>query len=268
MGWLAKWTVIAGVFGLAGTAAAQPAPLRLSYDVRYAGVSVAAIDLNVDLRTDRFEIVSTARTVGLIAIAWPWVSEGRTVGRVRGQTLIPEAHRAEGRMRSTRLRFEVDYRDGRALAFRREVEPPSSELSRVPESDRRAASDPVSAMLRTAFDAAFGRGCAGRIAGFDGFRLHEMNFTDRGRQPLPAGAPRHFGTTGIMCEFTYVGRAGPAGPGDRIRPGRVWFAAVRDDGVMAPLWIETDTRWGRAYGVLVSPTGPLALDGPRERRNP
>lgn len=264
MGWFAKSVALAVLLASA-SAGAQPAPLRLGYDVRYAGMSVAAIDLTVDLRSDRYDIASTARTVGVIGLAWPWVSEGRTSGRIRGLIPIPERHRAEGHMRSTRLSFEVDYRDGRPAAFRRVAVPPSSEQTLVPEDERRAASDPVSAMLRIALSAALGRGCGGRIAGFDGYRLHEMTFTDRGVQPLPAGAPRGFGASGQMCDFVYIGRAGPAGPGDRLRPGRIWFAAVRADGMMAPVWVETDTRWGRAYGVLVSPTAPMAgeFEGPR-----
>ncbi len=246
------WLPVLVALAAAPAAAQAPERLRLDYEIEFTGLTVATLDIDIGLGERAYDVNTHIATTGLFATLYPFTVQARTEGRVSGGQPQPERHRSESRGRSGTRIVEATYRDGRLVAFQRTVNPPEPQPeSRVPEADRRDSSDPATAILAVVQSVLRGRGCAQRVATFDGRRLHVIRFTDGADTAPPRSIVQAYGRTAVACTFVYQSTDG-VGPAAPPRQGRAWIAPIRPN-AMAPLRVELETRWGTAIVQLREP---------------
>jgi hypothetical protein len=244
MRWLVLLMLVAAAPAAAQAPAANQGRLRLGYDIEFTGLTIATLDVDVALGERAYDVNTYVATTGLFGSLYPLTVQARSEGRIIGGQPVAEHHHSETHGRAGTRVIEASYRDGKLIAFQRSVNPPEAEQEpRIPEAERREASDPATAILAVVQGVLSGHGCAQSVTTFDGRRLTVIRFADAGNMVLPRGLVRSFTRPEVSCSFVYQSTDGVMATPPR--QGRAWVAHVRPD-AMAPLRVELDTRWGTA----------------------
>jgi hypothetical protein len=247
----------AGVLAAHVSRASEPGRLELAYEVYSGGFHVVAFDLDLALAGQSYDVTARIRTTGMLSWFMDWRQVYRSTGAMTGTRIDPFHHRSEGAFRGRPRRVEMAYSGGEIAALR--VDPPpeaDGEREEVTAAQRRGSMDPVSAILALVRAVSDGRGCATRVAVFDGRRRYDMVFTDRGPQPLRETRYSIFSGAAQQCDFVfepiagYIRRRADDQDARRLQSGRAWLAPVMPGAPAAPVRVELDGNWGLTVGHL------------------
>lgn len=224
-----------------------PAPalaggVRLEYEVRYGLLQVLAMQTTARFDAGRYEATSQMQTVGLAGVLFPWTARASTDGVREGGGLRPSRHRSHGAYRGSVRSVSLDYDAGGAVRAA-VVPPPEADYREpVPDDDRLATIDPLTATL-----AALQSGCRGTLQIFDGRRRYDLTLTDLGEGALPEATPA-YGGPARHCRAGVTPRAGFWRTTDKHdeRPAQldVWIAAPRADLQPVPVYMQLSGQRG------------------------
>ena len=241
---------IACVFLLVTTipSIAATGPLLATYSIRWAGIEVARLGVDVHLGQHDYRARWDGATTGLVGTLFPFVASGEVEGRIEGVELSPEHYRG----RST-------WGDGGSI-WRVEFDPDGRASEIEIERDDLGPRDPVPAPLRVGPDpvtlalTALARAEPGtRIEGrsFDGRRVLGYDFACDDPPMVQAGETTL--TCLVSAELVAGGtqRWRESRRGD-AEPIRVWLRAEPGSARYLPVRAETVSRFGTVTAELVA----------------
>ena len=239
----------------------------LGYDITVAGFHVIDFDLAIAIDDRAYDVTTTFRTHGVLDWFVPWQSVSQSVGRVKNGTVKPERYEALGTFRGNRREVRFHYRDG-AIGGIELVPPLGEDNDREPvtAAEMGDARDPAAMLYALIRRVSAGQTCTGVVPGFDGRRRFDLEFVERGIEPVAAWRAGAFEGDARRCDFTFRIVAGfmrnVSGGVDRQREprlGRTWLAPVVPGKPLAPVRIEVDnSNWGRTVARL-RPVGSAAM---------
>jgi hypothetical protein len=229
---------------LAAPAAAQP--LRATYGVQAAGLSVMEVRALLDLaRPGAYLIETHFRPVGLAALLFPGEQTTRAEGRLSADGPRPLSFLAEGVWRGETRRVRLEYRDG--LPAVGLMEPPNDrEREAVPPELARNTVDNLTAIVLLARQSGETGRCDGEAAVFDGRRRLDVSARTEGWFTLSGARGFQAGPL-LRCRLESRLVAGFRFADDRETAGRpqrtvVWIAPPREWGTGLPVRVEFETR--------------------------
>ena len=244
--------------GLAGTtaAAADPAPLDLSYELTLGGLTVMSFDLDVRTSGQRYVMNFAGRTRGMLSLFGSGDIASSSEGRLRSdgatapEVFVSRSDGSEGGRRS-----EIDYgADGPATWT---VEPkPGSDgeaLTPIPPASIPGTRDILASLYDFSVALAGGQGCRRDMRVFDGRRRFDLEFSDRGPELVePEGAGFYAGPA-RHCHLDLVRIGGY--PTDRSRflsgdEAEFWLAPVLAGEPPVPVEIVFRGRFGMMHARL------------------
>lgn len=239
---------------------ALPAPalasgVALDYAVHYGPLRILEVTTTARLDEAGYVASSEMRTVGLAGVLFPWTAGATTTGARGAAGLRPIAHRARGEYRGAARTVEIDYAaDG---GVRATIAPPPEADDRepVPEAERLATIDPLTATL-----AAVQVGCRGTLRIFDGRRRYDLALSDQGEGELPEPTPAYRGRA-RHCRARVVPRAGfwrtTARHDERPAQIDLWVAQPLPELMPVPVYMQ-----------LSAPRGSLGIELSAARKLP
>lgn len=266
---LALMAAMAGLCCGTGATVADPAPggslapsrVSLAYEVYTGGFHILAVDLNIGIAPDRYDVIARLRTTQWLSWLIDWQQVSRSTGLLVGVAVEPLHHWAHGELRGRERRVAIDYADGRVAGLA--IDPPPGEdedREEVSAALRDGTLDPLSAILAMVRAVSDGRGCNGRAAVFDGRRRYDLVFTDRGIRPMPESPYVAASAATRECDFVYEPIAGDVRrPADssqdrKLRSGRAWIPPAAPGALAAPMRVELDGNWGTTTAYLRDPS--------------
>ena len=238
---------------------AGPERIELGYDISIAGFHVIDFDLAIAVDDRAYDVTTTFRTHGVFDWLVPWYSVSQSVGRVKNGRVKPERYEASGTFRGNRREVRFHYRDGAIGGV--ELVPPleqDNDRQAVTAAEMGEAQDPAAMIYAILRRTSSGESCTGTVPIFDGRRRFDLDFVERGVEPVTAWRVGAYEGDARLCEFTFRIVAGfmrnTSGGTDRQREprvGRAWLAAVIPGKPLAPVRIEVDnSNWGRTVARL------------------
>lgn len=222
----------------------------MDYKIYFGGISLAALEIDVE-RTDReYRIFSRMRTLELINQLFPWTIKGYSRGRFAGGEVRPEAAGHSSNWRGNQRYMDVRYDRGRPAVTRKVPAAEKDERVPVTEAEIQNTLDLSSAIISMSIASRTARGCTGHVPVFDGRRRYDMV-----AERIGVEAMRWYGRPGhepraVKCRVTVVRRSGHRNASQNSdtakinRTGTVWFTPGGDGVPPAPMRIEVETRWG------------------------
>lgn len=240
---------------LAAPASAQP--VRATYEVYAAGMTVLQLEAIFDVATEGYRVETRLRTRGMAAAIVPGEQVSRTEGRWEGALALPASHMSEGtwRGRVRRVALEWQARNPRIAA----LSPPNEdEREPVTEVQRQGTVDALSALAQLARTVRDTHRCEGSAAVFDGRRRSDYTATSQGREAI---APWRGAWAGEALRCGFEGRQVAGFQRDQDANGRergapqagtAWIASPYAGAPPIPVRIEIPSRWfGSATAVLL-----------------
>jgi hypothetical protein len=228
--------------------------VALEYDVLYGPLRVMALSSTARLSTGGYETSTQVRTVGLAGVLFPWTAGATTIGRRAAGALVPVQHRARGEYRGTARWVAIDYEPGGAVRAVIAPPPEADDRDPVPEAERQATIDPLTATL-----AAVQSGCRGTLRVFDGRRRYDLALADQGESELPGATPVYRGRA-RHCQARVTPRTGfwHASEQHDERPAQldVWIAAPKVDVMPVPVYMQLSGARG-TLGFRLRAADPL-----------
>jgi hypothetical protein len=226
--------------------AAQPGAV-LDYEVRYGPLQVLALRTTARFDGDRYQATTDVRTVGVIALLFPWRAASDSRGLRDDGIMRPLRFRTTGEYRGTHRLAQIDYQvDAGPRVL---IDPPAEHDDRdaVPPALQQATIDPLTAGL-----AAVSSGCQGTLRVFDGRRRYDLALSDLGETATPPSRHTRYAGRARHCRALIAPLAGfwRSEPRHDERPTQVdyWLAAPRPDLIAVPVYLE-----------LSAPRGTLAV---------
>jgi hypothetical protein len=234
---------------LGGSASASERGAVLDYEVRYGPLQIMAVRTTARFDGDRYEAGTDVRTVGIVALLFPWSAASSATGvRVDGD-LRPLRFRATGEYRGQRRVAELEYDS--AAGVRAHVEPAAEDDDRdpVPPALQEATIDPLTASLTAVAT------CRGTLHVFDGRRRYDLAITDLGEAETPAARHALYSGRARHCRAAIHPLAGFWRPGTRDDqpPTQIdcWLAAPRPGFISVPVYLELSAPRG-TFSVALS----------------
>ena len=238
--------LLAGLSLLLAAAPARAQPMKASYVVRAAGLTVMDIEASFDLSDSSGGYVLEIRTHmrGVASLFRSGTMTTRATGNWADGRPQPRRYVAQGVWGGEQRSTVVDYLDGQPVL--RQLLPPldTDEREPVPAAAQRGTMDSLTAvatLLRPVRDS--GR-CEAQAAVFDGRRRSELSARTLGWEMLSGNWPGR----ALHCHFS--GRLthgfklddGPA-ERQRLQEGDAWLAQVHPGGPFLPVRLEIPNRW-------------------------
>lgn len=246
---------LAVVLVLAGVASAAEPGAVLEYEVRYGPLQVLALRTTARFDHDRYDATTEVRTVGVVALLFPWSSASDSHGVRAAGGMRPLRFHAAGEYRGMRRLAEIDYDAGGGVHAH--VDPPAEADDRdpVPAALQQATVDPLTASL-----AAVASGCRGTLRVFDGRRRYDLVLSDLGEADTPASRHTLYAGRAQHCRALIAPLGGfwRSEPRDE-RPTQIdfWVAPPRPDLIAVPVYLELSASRG-TLAVHLSAVEPLA----------
>ncbi|MGH7787787.1 MAG: DUF3108 domain-containing protein [Candidatus Binatia bacterium] len=235
------------VLALAAPALAVSPGAQLEYAVRYGPLQVLEVRTTAQLHEGDYEATSEMRTVGVVALLFPWVSTARAAGRRGADGLRPQSFRNAGDYRGAQRMAEIEYSDSGEIASRIAPPPAADDREAVPAALQRATIDPLTASL-----AIVHAGCRGTLRIFDGRRRYDLQLADMGEAAPPASPYTSYTGVARHCRATIAPIAGfwRSSAAQDERPSQLdfWVAAPQPGLMAVPVYLE-----------LSAPRGSLAI---------
>ncbi|SMH58517.1 DUF3108 domain-containing protein [Azospirillum agricola] len=259
----------AGLLGASAPARAAE-PLAATYRLHIGGLAVLDIVATLEMGDQSYRMEVKAQTEGFLNRLFPWQTVSRSDGAVRGGRLVPAHHSQSSVFREKPRSVTLEY-DGQGNVAATVLPTPQEDgREPVPDAERQATYDPLSAFLTVLAASARGEACTRSLPVFDGRRRYDMQFQDVG--PRLVGASRYsiFSGTARQCRVSYRPVAGYArtAPGNGFwqrngaaaerPPADLWLAPVVPGQPPLPVRLETDSDLG---AVVIHLTGVTPPDG-------
>jgi hypothetical protein len=247
--------VIAALLGTAVAARASQPGAVLDYEVRYGPLQVLALRTTARFDGDRYRATTDVRTVGVVAVFFPWQAASDSDGIRNDGTMRPLRFRTSGEYRGTLRLAEIDYETPDQPRVR--LDPPAERDDRdpVPVALQHATIDPLTAGL-----AAVSSKCSGTLRVFDGRRRYDLQLNDLGDAETPPSRHTRYGGRARHCRAVVQPLAGfwRSEPRHDERPTHVdfWIAAPRPDVLPVPVYLEVSAPRG-TLAVHLSGLEPL-----------
>jgi hypothetical protein len=226
----------------------------LEYEVLYGPLQVMALQSTAKLNPSGYEASTKVRTVGLAGMLFPWTAGASTVGRRDQDALMPVQHRARGEYRGSERSVALDYEPGGEVRAVIAPPPEADDRDPVPEAERQATIDPLTATL-----SAVEMGCRGTLRVFDGRRRYDLSLADQGETDLPASTPVYSGRA-QHCQARVTPRTGFWHSTEQHdeRPAQldVWIAVPKPDLMRVPVYMQLSGARG-TLGFRLSAVDPL-----------
>ncbi|MSO76023.1 MAG: DUF3108 domain-containing protein [Alphaproteobacteria bacterium] len=239
------------VFAPSGGRAEAVPPTSLAYTAYVGGVAFGAMAFDVAIEDDAYALTFRMRTEGFLGWLLPWSQTVRASGDVAGTVgLRPRWLRNDGLWRGRARHIQIDFGpDGATVSS---AEPPLATEDRdpVPPDATLGVTDLMSAIVEVARGLDQDRGCARRIAVFDGRRRYDVLFADGGPEILPQSSYASIAGPAIRCNFHFELIAGGLRSGGSTRlvapdaVSRVWFKEIGGGLPPVPVRFETETNFG------------------------
>ncbi len=236
-------------------AGATAQPVRATYEVHAAGMTMMQFEAVLDLAGESYRMETVMRARGLLAAIIPGEQVTRVAGAWVGGTPAPAFYRSEGTWRGRPRRILLEWQGGEPRLV--ELSPPNEEEREpVPDAMRRGTMDALSAMALLARQVAEARSCDGIAPVYDGRRRSEFLGATRGWERVPVWRGGWTGTA-LRCDFEGRLVAGFRVDQDRAQAaepqrGTAWIAAPYEGAPPIPVRIDMPTRWfGTAVALLV-----------------
>lgn len=239
---------------IARAAAAAPGAV-LDYEVRYGPLQVLALRTTARFDGDRYQATTAARTVGVVAMLFPWNAASDSRGMRDDRSMRPLRFRTAGEYRGTHRLAEIDYQGDAGPHVH--VDPPAEDDDRdpVPAALQQATIDPLTASL-----AAVSSGCRGTLRVFDGRRRYDLVLSDLGETTTPPSRHTRYAGRARHCRALIQPLAGfwRSEPRHDERPTQVdyWIASPRPDLIAVPVYLELSAPRG-TLAVHLSAAAPL-----------
>jgi Protein of unknown function (DUF3108) len=240
---------------IARAATAAPPGAVLDYEVRYGPLQVLALRTTARFDGDHYQATTAVRTVGVVAMLFPWSAASDSRGVRDDRTMRPLRFRTAGEYRGTHRLAEIDY-EGDA-GPRVHIDPPAENDDRdpVPAALQEATIDPLTASL-----AAVSSGCRGTLRVFDGRRRYDLVLRDLGESATPPSRHTLYAGRARHCRALIQPLAGfwRSEPRHDERPTQVdyWIASPRPDLIAVPVYLELSAPRG-TLAVHLSAVEPL-----------
>ncbi|MGX9963896.1 DUF3108 domain-containing protein [Roseomonas sp. F4] len=236
--------------------AATAQPVRATYDVYAAGMTILQLEAVFDITPRGYEVETRMRTRGVASAFVPGEQMARAVGAWRGDRATPASFRSEGTWRGRQRVIVLGWEAGNPVV-QALVPPNDEEREPVPEADRLGTIDSLSAMALLSRAVAMTGSCEGQAPVFDGRRRSDFISRNVGQEVIrPWGAAWH--GQALRCGFE--GRMVSGFMRDQRRDqaaapqrGTAWIAAPYPGAPPIPVRIEMESRWfGSATAVLLT----------------
>ena len=214
----------------------------LDYEVRYGPLQIMAVRTTATFDGDRYQAGTDVRTVGVVALLFPWSAASNTAGvRVDG-ALRPERFRATGEYRGQQRLTEIDYDAASAMRVRAEPSAEADDRDPVPPALQRATIDPLTAALAAIAD------CRGTLRVFDGRRRYDLQIFDLGDADTPSARHALYSGRAHHCRAAIQPLAGfwRASSTDYQPPTQIdcWIAPPRPGFMAVPVYLELSAPRG------------------------
>ena len=246
-------TLLALSLLVAAPAAAQP--LRATYEVYAAGMTVLQVEAEIEVTPTGYRLATALRTRGVVATFVPGEQATRVNGAWDGLRARPSAYRSEGVWRGTARRTVLGWEgtDPRALEL---LPADSNEHEPVPPEQQRGTMDSLSALAVLSRAVQQTGRCEGEVAVFDGRRRATYTATTGGQDRVVPWRGAWHGEA-LRCGFEGRVIAGFRRDVPRERAaapqiGTVWIASPYAGAPPIPVRVEMVNRWvGTATAVLL-----------------
>lgn len=248
--------------GLVLSVPAAAEPLRATYRVTAAGLTVMEVEAVFDLATPgAYRIETRSRLTGFASTFFSGNQVNEVRGTWAGDLVRPTRFAAEGVWRGTERRTVMEYPGGEPVV--RALEPPNEgEREAVPPDLTRGTMDSLSALAQLTRTLATTQRCDGAAQVYDGRRRSSFTASTTGWEQLPAWRDAWSGTA-LRCGFEGRQLAGflldDDRPAESRQPqqGSAWMAVIRPDMPPVPVRIEMPSRWfGKITAYLVRSEAP------------
>ena len=247
-----------GVYTSIMLAALMPASARagqqsLTYDVYAGGMRVveAIMDVNIDQKTKRYDIIFSAYTRGLLGRLAPWRGTFESHGWVnKDGSLSPRQHKSTSTWRGETEVKAYDYtREGRLKSLSVTDHDKPTYIREVDISLTGGTTDSLSAMLGVFQTVARGGDCKGSAEVFDGKRRFKQIFAHQNWSDLSPSRYNIFSGAAAECVVEVEPVAGNWG-----NKPRGWLSIQeqgREKGTMPTVWTAALTKGEPAVPVKI-----------------
>ena len=244
-----------------GTAQADSAPVRATYDVYFGGLYVLRAHSEFRPNPDGYTVSSKAESRGILEVFFDWEGETLSEGRFEGQRAIPTRHRNIGRrgdrIRSVELVYDAD---GAVVTSTISPPPDPDEVTELPDGAEIGTMDPLSVIAQLARSVALGGTCAGEFAVYDGRRRYDLRVTDKGPDTLPESRFSIFSGDVMACGVEYALLGGQRKEQSKYaktaRERVVFVGRPIAGGPALPVGMKIETAYGTLMAHLADITVP------------
>ncbi len=235
--------------------AAQAQPVRATYEVYAAGLTVVQMEAVIDVTGDGYRIATTLRTRGLAAAVVSGEQASGVTGAWNGAVPMPQTFRSEGVWRGRARRTVLEWQAGQPL-LRDLVPANEEEREAVPADLQRGTIDALSAVALLARTVQRSGACEATAAVFDGRRRSDYASRTEGWSAIQPWRGAWHGQA-LRCGFEARQVAGFRRDQERAdaaapQAGTAWIAAPFQGAPPIPVRIEVPSRWlGTATVVLL-----------------
>jgi hypothetical protein len=252
---------------------ARAAEKTLIYDLYAGGVHALDASIKLDEGNGRYALTLDAATAKAFRFIAPWSGTFATKGWLEKEGRHPETHNVVSHLsKKTKTKDIVYKREGGLVSFKatqdgKDKTPEKIDADITPPE----IVDVLTATLQTLDRVHQNGNCAGKSLIFDGERSFSLNFTDQGKEALPASVYNVYQGEAVACSFEMKPEKGKWKKElrgwmmlqDQARKlddkPTVWFARVPGDTEEAyvPVKLQIKTN----YGVLILHLREAASEG-------
>lgn len=188
------------------TPPAEGSNLNLTYTLYAGGLKVVNVGVMYHLTPNAYDIHANARTTGMWASLVPWRNMITALGTVDEKGVHPTGARYDDAWREKLHTTEFSFNKGVAAAVITPARRPDGRS--IPTTEQlTGALDPLSAVVNVLAQGG-AQGCQGKVAAFDGRRLYNLVFTNKGVETLKPNSYSIFAGEALRCEVLFEPVAG------------------------------------------------------------
>ena len=227
-------------------AAAEPAPVHLSYAAYFTGIEVADLQADVSVAPQSYRMQLSFHLVGVAATLFHAQGSSSVDGRFQGDAARPRELFSSGRSGGKQRVVQIDYPADQPVIS--QLQPPlEPERDPVPPAEQRNTIDSLSAMAVLFHQVWTAGRCDSDVHTFDGRMVSDIAVRTVGEEALEQTSRSVFNGTALRCDIEGRQLAGFWRDADQAalhKPHRaaVWFARIVPGGPMVPVRIAIETR--------------------------
>lgn len=186
--------------------AATDPNLNLTYTLYAGGLKVVNVGVVYHIGHSAYSVHANARTTGMWSSLVPWRNMIAALGTVDDKGVHPTMARYDDAWREKLRSTEFNFGNGVVSAV---ATPPHRADGRTEatEAQRTGAMDPLSAVINVLAQGGE-RGCQGKMAAYDGRRVYNLVFSNKGTETLARNRYSIFSGPAVRCEVLFEPVAG------------------------------------------------------------